>query len=63
MILDLDEFISRERPAWAELEDVLADHDTHADREMSFAEVQRFHYLYQRASSDLVKMNTFAAHA
>ncbi len=63
MILDLDEFISRERPAWTELEDVLSDHDTHPDREMSFDEVQRFHYLYQRASSDLVKMNTFAAHA
>ena len=63
MILDLDEFITRERPAWTELEQVLADHDTHPDSEMSFDEVQRFHYLYQRASSDLEKMNTFAAHA
>ena len=31
--------------------------------EWSFDEVRRFEYLYRRASSDLVKMRTFAAHS
>ena len=60
MILDLDQFIDRERPYWDELQDLMKRQDDQPDRLMSLEEVQRFHYLYQRASSDLVKLKTFA---
>lgn len=64
MILDLDEFIRHERSAWNELDSMLRQQEKHGgDVEWSFDEVRRFDYLYRRASSDLVKMHTFAAHA
>lgn len=66
MILDLDQFIQRERAAWNELEEMLAREERKGvgeSVEWSFDEVRRFDYLYRRASSDLVKINTFAAHA
>lgn len=60
MILDLDQFIVRERPFWDELSAFLKSQDDDNHRELSLEEARRFHYLYQRASSDLVKMKTFA---
>ncbi|NNE90720.1 MAG: stage II sporulation protein M [Verrucomicrobiales bacterium] len=61
MILDLDQFIRRERPYWDELETLLKRQDDASEqRRMPLEEVRRLHYLYQRASSDLVKMKTFA---
>ena len=60
MILDLDAFIERERPFWDELRVLLKRQQDQPDRRMSIEEAQRFQYLYQRASSDLVKINTFA---
>jgi len=60
MILDLDAFIERERPFWDELRVLLKRQQDQPDRRMSIEEVQRFQYLYQRASSDMVKIKTFA---
>lgn len=60
MILDLDQFISRERPYWDELRDLMRRREARADHEAPLEEVRRFLYLYQRASSDLVKLQTFA---
>jgi len=60
MILDLDAFIKRERSFWDELRVLLKRQRDQPDRRMSIEEVQRFQYLYQRASSDLVKIKTFA---
>lgn len=60
MILDLDKFIARERHFWDELAALLKKQDDQPQWRMSLHEAQRFHYLYQRASSDLVKLNTFA---
>lgn len=60
MILDLDQFISRERPFWDELRGMMKRQDDDPDRRLSLAEIRRFHYLYQRAASDLVKIKTFA---
>lgn len=60
MILDLDVFIERERPFWDELRALLKRQEDHPDRRMSIGEVQRFQYLYQRTSADLVKIKTFA---
>lgn len=60
MILDLDKFITKERPYWDELTAMLQRLDNRVGDEMSLTEAKRFHYLYQRASSDLVKLQTFA---
>ncbi len=60
MILDLDVFIEKERPFWDELRALLKRQRDQPNRRMSIEEVQRFQYLYQRASSDLVKIKTFA---
>lgn len=60
MILDLDQFIQRERPYWDELQELMRLHEVQPDRKSTLPEVQRFLYLYQRASADLVKLKTFA---
>lgn len=60
MILDLDAFIERERPYWDELQVLLKRQQDQEGRRMSIEEVRRFQYLYQRVSSDLVKIKTFA---
>lgn len=60
MILDLDVFIEGERPFWDELNVLLKRQRDQPDRRMSIKEVRRFQYLYQRTSSDLVKIKTFA---
>ncbi len=60
MILDLDQFIQRERPFWDELQKLMRQREAQPDRQAPLEEVQRFLYLYQRASADLVKLKTFA---
>ncbi len=59
MIVDLKRFLSSEEPYWKELESVLKELETRVERNLSLDEAKRFHYLYQRASSDLVKLGAF----
>lgn len=61
MILDLAQFIEQERPYWQELEKILETHARDPYRVMTVDEISRLYYLYQRASADLVKLNTFAS--
>jgi uncharacterized membrane protein SpoIIM required for sporulation len=61
VIIDLGKFISRERPYWTELEDFLTRLENNPDLHMDLGQVKRFHYLYQRASADLARINTFSA--
>ncbi len=63
MILDVDKFIARERFFWDELAELLRLQDDQPDRRPPLEEAKRFHYLYQRTSSDLVKLKTFAGEA
>ena len=63
VILDLDKFIAKERFYWDELAALLERQDAQPDRRQSLEEAKRFYYLYQRTSSDLVKLNTFAGEA
>lgn len=63
MILDLDKFIAKETPFWDELGALLLKESEDPDRRPSLAEARRFHYLYQRAGADLVKLKTFAGEA
>lgn len=61
MILDLPRFITQESPLWRELDETLASMEGDAARRLSLSEVRRFHYLYERASADLARLQTFAA--
>lgn len=60
MIIDLPRFLAAGRPYWAELEKMLQRLETEHAYVMTLAELRRFHWLYQRASADLAKIQTFA---
>lgn len=60
MIIDLEGFIERERSYWQELEAKVHDLERDPQRRLSFEELQRFHYLYERAASALGKLRTYA---
>ena len=61
MIIDLAKFISEERPWWSELETVLDRLEKKPEVRLTLAQLERFHYLYQRASADLARISTFSA--
>ena len=61
MIIDLQKFITEERPSWVELEAVLDRLEKKPEITLSLRQLERFHYLYQRASADLAKISTFSA--
>jgi uncharacterized membrane protein SpoIIM required for sporulation len=61
MILDLNKFITEERPYWDELEANLTRLEGKKRETFGLQELQRFHYLYQRASADLGRLLTFSA--
>ncbi|MFN7922041.1 MAG: stage II sporulation protein M [Bryobacteraceae bacterium] len=56
MIVDLQRFVETGRPQWQELERELARMENGETAEMSVAEMQHFHELYERACSDLARM-------
>ena len=56
MIVDLQRFLAAEEPYWAELDRVLNDLESYAERKLDVEEAKRLHYLYQRASTDLARM-------
>jgi uncharacterized membrane protein SpoIIM required for sporulation len=61
MIIDLQKFITEERLYWTELENVLNRLERKPDQKLKLGALERFHYLYQRASADLAKISTFSA--
>jgi uncharacterized membrane protein SpoIIM required for sporulation len=61
MIIDLRKFIDTERPYWRELADMIGSHEDDPFRKLGFDQIKRLHYLYQRASADLARINTFSA--
>lgn len=61
MIIDLQRFVSTEQPYWAELESTLNRMESDARRVLPLEQIQRLHYLYERTSSGLVRLNTFAS--
>jgi uncharacterized membrane protein SpoIIM required for sporulation len=60
MLIDLPKFINTERKHWEELEGILRRLENQHDWKMNLTELKQFHYLYERASSDLAKISTFA---
>ena len=61
MIIDLQRFIDEEKRYWAELESVLDKLDRDPLKKMDLSEIKRFHYLYQRTSSDLARVMGLSA--
>ncbi len=61
MILDLEHFLAAERPFWAELERMLDGLEADPHRARDLETLRRFHYLYQRASSGLAQVQSFAS--
>ncbi len=61
MIIDLTKFISVEEPFWRELEEILKKLEERQYLSMNLEETERFHYLYERAASDLARLGTFAS--
>lgn len=61
MIIDLARFVKTEQPFWQELEAALYKLNNDPHRTMPMEELVHFHGLYQRASADLARLNTFSA--
>lgn len=61
MIIDLGRFVAAEKAYWDELESALARLKDDPERRMTFEEVERLHYLYERCSADLSRLGTFAS--
>ncbi len=61
MIIDLERFIHEEKTYWTELETILDKLDRDPLKKMNLSEIKRFHYLYQRTSSDLARVMGFSA--
>ena len=57
MIIDIEKFITQEKPYWEELEAVLKKMELEGGASSSLEASQRFYYLYQRSSSALVQLN------
>lgn len=60
MIIDLRRFTTAERPYWDELQTVLEKLEAEPERRLPLAQIQRLHYLYERCSADLARLDTFA---
>ena len=61
MIVNLQKFIAEERAYWSRLEALLDRLENDPEYVMDLEGIRHFHYLYQRASSDLAKIMTFAS--
>lgn len=61
MIIDLERFVDEEKKYWTELESILDKLDRDPLKKMNLTEIKRFHYLYQRTSSDLARVMGFSA--
>lgn len=61
MIIDLPRFVRTEKVYWDELQNLLRDIEAEPGRRMPLPGIQRLHYLYERCSADLARVNTFSA--
>lgn len=60
MILDLRRFVASERAYWDELDALLRRLESEPELRMTLEEIQRVQYLYERASADLSRLDTFS---
>lgn len=60
MIIDLPRFVQTEKTFWDELQKLLQEIEADPGRQLPLSEIQRLHYLYERCSADLARLNTFS---
>lgn len=60
MIVDVTRFVAEERAFWRELEELLGEIENSPERALTFREVERLHYLYERSSADLSRLGALA---
>lgn len=60
MIVDLSRFVGEEKPYWDELEGVLNRLEPDPEHRLAVAELRRLHYLYERCSADLARLDVFS---
>jgi uncharacterized membrane protein SpoIIM required for sporulation len=60
MIIDLPRFAAAERIYWDELHALLKRLEDDPEHRLQLPEIERLHYLYERCSSDLSKLDTFS---
>jgi uncharacterized membrane protein SpoIIM required for sporulation len=60
MIIDLPRFVAAERAYWDELDALLKRLEEDPEHRLPLTEIERLHYLYERCSSDLSKLDTFS---
>lgn len=61
MVIDLQKFVTGERPYWHELETALSAMENNPGRTLPLETLRRFHYLYERTAAGLARINTFAS--
>jgi uncharacterized membrane protein SpoIIM required for sporulation len=61
MVIDLQKFVTSERPYWLELESSLNAIEINPGRVLPLENLRRFHYLYERTAAGLARINTFAS--
>ena len=60
MIVDIPRFVAAERPYWDELKKALDRMDAEPERRLDLSEIRRLHYLYERCSAGLARLDTFS---
>jgi uncharacterized membrane protein SpoIIM required for sporulation len=60
VIVDIPRFVAAERPYWVELQALLDRMDAEPERRLQLLEIQRLHYLYERCSAGLARLDTFS---
>ncbi len=60
MIIDLARFVAAEQPYWDELETALRRIEDNPEQRLPLPEIERLHYLYERSSADLARLDTFS---
>lgn len=61
MIFDLDRFLAEARPRWDRLEALVARLENDPGARLGLDQVRELHHLYQCATADLVRLESFAA--
>ena len=60
MIVDNPRFVAAERPYWDELKALLDRLDAEPEHRLALVEIERLHYLYERCSAGLARLDTFS---
>jgi uncharacterized membrane protein SpoIIM required for sporulation len=60
VIVDIPRFVAAERPYWDELQALLDRTDAEPEHRFALTEIQRLHYLYERCSAGLARLDTFS---